>query len=46
MLDRLSALDRPVVSGLRWATREQWHVTLRFLGAVGDLGPVRAALAG
>lgn len=46
VLDRLSALDRPVVNGLRWTTREQWHVTLRFLGAVSDLGPVRAALAG
>jgi len=44
--DRLSALDRPVISGLRWTIRDQWHVTLRFLGPVGDLGPVRAALAG
>ncbi len=43
--DRLSALGRPVVSGVRWTIREQWHVTLRFLGPVGDLDPVRTALS-
>lgn len=45
VVDRLAALDRPVVRGLRWTTPEQWHVTVRFLGRVDDLGPVRAALA-
>lgn len=34
MLD--AALARPGVVGLRWTTRPQWHVTLRFLGEVDD----------
>lgn len=46
VLDRLAALDRPTVKGLRWTSREQWHVTLRFLGPVADVDPVRLALAG
>jgi 2'-5' RNA ligase len=33
VLDRLEALPRPEVSGVRWTTRRQWHVTLRFLGS-------------
>jgi 2'-5' RNA ligase len=32
--DALADLPRPEVSGVRWTTREQWHVTLRFLGQV------------
>jgi 2'-5' RNA ligase len=36
VLDRVAALRRPDVSGLRWTTRDQWHVTLRFLGQVDD----------
>lgn len=32
VLDRIEALERPDVAGLRWSTRDQWHVTLRFLG--------------
>jgi 2'-5' RNA ligase len=50
VLDAVGALDRPDVPGLRWTAREQWHVTLRFLGrvdradeAVGALGTVAAA---
>lgn len=45
VLDAVAALGRPEVAGLRWTTRDQWHVTLRFLGPV-DIAPVEAALAG
>jgi 2'-5' RNA ligase len=38
---RLRRLERP---GVRWTTRPQWHVTLRFLGEVDDPAPVAAAL--
>jgi 2'-5' RNA ligase len=44
VLDALSALDRPAVPGVRWTTPDQWHVTLRFLGRVDDVGPVEDAL--
>jgi RNA 2',3'-cyclic 3'-phosphodiesterase len=40
----VEALDRPPIEGLRWTDREQWHVTLRFLGAVDDPETVVAAL--
>ena len=46
VLDRLAALPRPEVDGLRWTDQQQWHVTLRFLGSVDDVEPVTAALAG
>src|SRR5687767_7274673 len=36
VLDVLDALERPEESAIRWSTREQWHVTLRFLGEVPD----------
>lgn len=45
MLDLVARLPRPVVEGLRWTGREQWHVTLRFLGTVEDARPVVDALA-
>jgi 2'-5' RNA ligase len=32
VLERLEELDRPVEPGVRYTTRDQWHVTLRFLG--------------
>lgn len=32
MLDAIERLPRPPQSGVRWTTRDQWHVTLRFLG--------------
>ncbi|MCY3578026.1 MAG: RNA 2',3'-cyclic phosphodiesterase [bacterium] len=32
VVDRLAELERPEVEGLRWTRREQWHITLRFLG--------------
>ena len=46
VLDRVAALARPEVEGLRWTRRDQWHVTLRFLGAIPDPAPVVEALAG
>ena len=44
VLDALAGLPRPEVPGLRWTRRDQWHVTLRFLGAVDEAQPVVAAL--
>ena len=41
----LHALPRPVTDGVRWSTPDQWHVTLRFLGDVGDVDAVVAALS-
>jgi 2'-5' RNA ligase len=32
VLDLVAAVPRPEVEGLRWTTRDQWHVTLRFFG--------------
>ena len=45
VLDAVEALHRPTELGGRWTRRDQWHVTLRFLGDV-DLEPVVAALEG
>lgn len=45
VLDALDRLDRPERAGVRWTRRDQWHVTLRFLGEVADPGPVAAALS-
>ena len=44
VVEALRGLDRPVVTGMRWTTADQWHVTLRFLGDVDDPAPVVAAL--
>jgi 2'-5' RNA ligase len=41
VLERVAALPRPEVSGLRWTTPDQWHVTLRFFGEA-DLDEVAA----
>lgn len=41
----LAGLPRPERPGLRWTPPEQWHVTLRFFGAV-DAGEVQAAARG
>jgi 2'-5' RNA ligase len=46
VLDLLEGLDRPEFNGLRWTARDQWHVTLRFLGPVPDVEPVAEALDG
>ena len=47
VVEILAVLPRPDVKGLRWTRPDQWHVTLRFLGAVADedVGGVVAALA-
>ena len=45
VLDRVAALPRPATEGLRWTSREHWHVTLRFLGPVPAVEPVAEALA-
>jgi 2'-5' RNA ligase len=36
VLDTIAELPRPARTGLRWTTRDQWHVTLRFLGEIDD----------
>jgi 2'-5' RNA ligase len=36
VLDQLAGLDRPVLDGVRWTTRDQWHITLRFFGEVAE----------
>src|SRR5438445_10975988 len=43
VLDLVAALPRPDVEGLRWTSRDQWHVTLRFFGNV-ELDDAVAAL--
>ena len=45
--DVLAALPRPVMAGVRYTTREQWHVTLRFLGnaSVGESAAAFARVA-
>lgn len=47
VLDVLEGIERPPDGGLRWTTREQWHVTLAFLGEVPRTGVdvLAAALA-
>lgn len=44
VLDLLETLPRPPDPGVRWTRRDQWHVTLRFLGAA-DPDAATAALA-
>jgi len=46
VLDAVAGLARPTVAGVRWTGREQWHVTLRFLGVVEDAALVAGALGG
>ncbi len=41
----VGGLPRPEVALLRWTTRAQWHVTVRFLGEVAEAGPVAEALS-
>jgi len=42
VLSRLQAA--PEASAVRWVPPASWHVTLRFLGTVADLGPIAEAL--
>lgn len=32
LLDAIEAIPRPASDAIRWTTRDQWHVTLRFIG--------------
>ena len=43
VVEMLAALPRYPLAGARWTTERQWHVTLRFLGAV-DARVAAAAL--
>lgn len=36
VVDVVAALDRPAMDGVRWTGPAQWHVTLQFLGEVGE----------
>jgi RNA 2',3'-cyclic 3'-phosphodiesterase len=45
VLALVGALPRPNLEKLRWTTRDQWHVTLRFLGEVDRAEGVARALA-
>ncbi len=44
VVDALAELPRAETAGVRWTTRDQWHVTLRFLGELDEPGPVADAL--
>lgn len=48
VVGRLVEIDRPARPGIRWTTQDQWHVTLRFLGELGEqeVKGVKGALAG
>lgn len=41
----LAELDRPVHPSVRWTDRDAWHVTLRFLGEVDEVGVAAATEA-
>lgn len=43
-VERAAAPARRSMVGLRWTTREQWHVTLQFLGWQRELETIVAAL--
>jgi 2'-5' RNA ligase len=44
VLDAIDALPRPATPGVRYTTRPQWHVTLRFVG-MADTDVAHAAFA-
>lgn len=46
VLRAVASLPRREVAGVRWTTPDEWHITLRFLGEVGDPATVVAALDG
>ena len=46
ILERVAAVPRPDVEGLRWTQPHQWHVTLRFLGRVDEVDDAVASLSG
>jgi 2'-5' RNA ligase len=41
----LGGLPRPAMAGLRWSSREQWHVTLRFFGDIDAQAATDASAA-
>jgi 2'-5' RNA ligase len=43
VLDRVASLRRPEEPGVRYTRRDQWHITLRFLGEA-EVGDAVAAL--
>ena len=45
VLDAVAALPRPERTGVRWTRRDQWHVTLRFLGRVDEPAEAVTALS-
>ena len=45
VVDALAALPRPVAEGLRWSSKDQWHVTLRFFGELNDRALTDASAA-
>ena len=45
VLDLVAEMDRPALAGVRWTTRDQWHVTLRFLGRMDGIEAAAARLA-
>jgi 2'-5' RNA ligase len=40
----LERLPRPALTGVRWTSSEQWHVTLRFLGELASPDEILEAL--
>jgi 2'-5' RNA ligase len=48
VLAAVAGLARPDLREVRWTVREQWHVTLRFLGEVSasDVAPLEEVVAG
>ena len=44
VLDAIARLPWPAVEGVRYTTRDQWHLTLRFLGNA-DIDEAQQALA-
>lgn len=43
-VEKSVAPARRSMVGPRWTTPDQWHLTLRFLGTVDDVEPIRVAL--
>jgi len=43
-VERMVGSHRVENDGLRWTTRQQWHITVQFLGVVADVGAVTQAV--
>lgn len=43
-IERVRALPRPSVPGVRWTAEPTWHVTLRFLGELPSAASVQVAI--